>query len=126
LGCGAAGQAQSAKLAKAEFLEGKSAPPYDEDLEPKWHARKHAEYLKAYLEVKPHLNAEYESYLKSQDWQGVRTRALVRASDVCQCCNHFPATQVHHITYARIGSELDEDLMAVCAFCHDLLHAKAA
>jgi predicted HNH restriction endonuclease len=37
-------------------------------------------------------------------------------------CHIEKATQVHHLTYARIFFEEPEDLIAVCASCHFQLH----
>jgi hypothetical protein len=122
--CGHAGRAISAREVRSE-LQGKTeAPPFDDDLEVKWRARKHAEYVKTYQDIAPKLREEYEAYLKSDEWADRRTATLKRAEYVCQVCEHFPATQVHHIHYDRIGGELDSDLLAVCSFCHGLLHGR--
>lgn len=34
-----------------------------------------------------------------------------------------PAFHVHHLSYDNIGEETDEDLMLVCAPCHNAIHA---
>jgi hypothetical protein len=122
--CGQAGRAIAAREARSELQGKTAAPPFDDDLEYKWHARKHAEYVKTYQDIAPKLREEYEAYLKSDDWDVRRTAALERATYVCQVCEHFPATQVHHIHYDRIGVEQDSDLLAVCSFCHGLLHGR--
>ncbi len=122
--CGQAGRAIATKEARSELQENTEAPPFDDDLEYKWHARKHAEYVRAYQDIAPKLREEYEVYLKSDDWAARRNGALERAAYVCQVCEHFPATQVHHIHYDRIGVELEPDLLAVCSFCHGLLHGR--
>jgi hypothetical protein len=120
--CGNAGRAIAVKEAKLEIPSERDAPPFDDDLEYQWLARKHAEYVKTYQDIVPELKEEYEAYLQSDNWAARRTSTLERANHVCQVCEHFPATQVHHIHYERIGAELDSDLMAVCSFCHGLLH----
>lgn len=119
--CGNAGNAVSAKLAKSE-RQGQESPIFDDDLEHKWHAQKQAEYLTTYKNIAPQLRAEYHTYLASIDWADRREQVLIRANYMCECCEHFVATQVHHMTYERIGNELDTDLMAVCPFCHSLIH----
>jgi len=124
--CGAAGQAQSTKDVKRELGPHGIAPPFDPELEPHWFARKHVEYVKAYAEIKPQLGVEYEAYLKSPAWKSRRVSILQRAAGVCECCKHYEPSEVHHLTYARVGSELDTDLMPVCSFCHSLLHEPSA
>jgi hypothetical protein len=123
ISCGHAGSAVSAKVARLE-LQGRVEPSFDDDLEHQCHARKRAEYLATYQEIAPKLRAEYEAYLASDAWTQCRAVALMRANEICECCEHFRATEVHHITYERIGQELDSDLMAVCSFCHGLLHRR--
>ena len=123
--CGHAGSAVSRKSAEAE-LQNDAAPPFDNNLEHYWRGRKHAEYISTYRQIAPKLHAEYEEYLKSEAWAQHRTVTIRRAGGICECCEHFPATQVHHLTYERIGRESDTDLMAVCTFCHELLHGKIA
>lgn len=120
--CGQAGRAIGVKEAKLELNGNTEAPPFDNDLEHKWRGRKHAEYIKKYQEIAPQLKEEYEAYLKSHDWIVRRAATLEQAENICEICGHFKATQVHHINYERIGFELDSDLMAVCHFCHSLLH----
>lgn len=123
--CGYAGNAVPKKSVRTE-LQGQSAPPFDNDLEYRWHGRKHAEYFFTYKEIKPMLRAEYEKYLASEAWSQRRSATIQAANGICQCCEHFPATQAHHVTYERIGTESASDLMAVCSFCHELLHGKHA
>ena len=124
--CGNAGKAASSMSAKSELRSASIVPPYDPELEPQWFARKHVEYVKTYAEIKPRLSAEYEAYLRSPEWRAKRLPVLQRAAGVCECCEHYVPTDVHHLTYERIGNELNTDLMAVCSFCHKLLHESSA
>ena len=124
--CGAAGRAISKKESKAELGPLTSAPAFDDDLEPQWHARKHVAYLLTYKEIEPLLRKEYARYLASPEWQEVRSRIIARANGVCECCDMAPPTEVHHTTYLRLGCELDDDLLAVCSFCHWLIHNPTA
>ena len=71
-------------------------------------------------------------YLKSDEWKrkrdAVMKRAMFKAAfngisisgiPICEndgCTNE--STQVHHITYERIGKEELDDLQALCGGCH--------
>lgn len=123
--CGYAGNAVAKNTAQAE-LQGQAPPPFDNDLEYRWHGRKHADYLSTYKQIRPMLHAEYEKYLASETWHQRRIATIRDANGVCQCCEHFPASQVHHLSYERIGNERASDLMAVCSFCHGLIHGNHA
>lgn len=65
-------------------------------------------------------SAEYLAHLQSPEWRAVRARILSRARGVCEECETAPATEVHHLTYERLGHELDSDLQALCRPCHAL------
>lgn len=65
----------------------------------------------------PWHTPEYTAYLQSPAWQRVRARVLDRAKGRCETCGK-PATQVHHLTYERLGHEYMSDLLAVCEPCH--------
>lgn len=121
--CGYAGNAVPKKVAESE-LKSQSAPPFDDDLEHYWRGRRHAEYVSTYQLIAPMLRVEYEEYLASEAWAQRRAAIIRNANGICQCCAHFPAIQAHHVTYERIGQEHESDLMAVCSFCHGLLHGK--
>lgn len=124
--CGAAGRAISTRETLSEIGQNKQAPQFNDDLEAQWYAQKHVAYLLTYSEIEPILREEYEQYLKSPEWRSVRSRILNRANGKCECCERAPPTEVHHTTYVRLGNELDDDLLAVCAFCHWLIHNQAA
>jgi hypothetical protein len=64
----------------------------------------------------------YDEYLESPEWDERRSRVLSRARGVCEGCRKEPATQVHHLTYERVGREMLFDLAAVCRDCHDCIH----
>lgn len=53
-----------------------------------------------------HWWKEYEIYLGSFEWKVRRDAILRRCSHVCEECGNNPATQVHHLTYERVGEEL--------------------
>lgn len=123
--CGNAGKAISKRDA-AEELHGADAQVFDTELELRWFAQKHATYVATYHAIKPEVEKEYQTYLSSPTWFAKRDAVIQKAKAVCECCQYFTATQVHHLTYARIGKETSEDLMAVCGYCHGVVHRKYA
>lgn len=66
----------------------------------------------------------YRIYLLSNAWKQKRDAIFSRCGEVCERCRKRKAIQIHHITYANIGDELPEDLLAVCDLCHLDLHKK--
>jgi hypothetical protein len=66
---------------------------------------------------------DYHQYMASREWRIKRREALASSGGVCQRCWGAPADQVHHITYARLGNERPEDLMAICRADHEYLSA---
>jgi hypothetical protein len=81
-----------------------------------------AEIEKARLSESANRKAFYESYINSDAWQIVRQKVLKRANWICEGCGTAKATQVHHLTYDRLGNEMLFDLVAVCAACHREIH----
>ncbi|MFZ2488270.1 MAG: HNH endonuclease signature motif containing protein [Anaerolineae bacterium] len=64
----------------------------------------------------------YKGYLGSKVWRDKRKLVLERARGNCEACQSAKATQVHHLTYARVGKEALFDLVAVCDSCHHDIH----
>lgn len=60
----------------------------------------------------------YHIYLQSPYWKSRRDRAMKAHGPTCCVCKG-PATQVHHLTYARLGNERISDLAPVCKVCHE-------
>jgi 5-methylcytosine-specific restriction endonuclease McrA len=67
---------------------------------------------------------KYIRHMKSELWQSLRRRVLARAKGRCEGCGQQPATDVHHLTYARLGNEMLFDLVAVCRACHETIHGR--
>jgi 5-methylcytosine-specific restriction endonuclease McrA len=65
---------------------------------------------------------DYNAYLLTPDWRARRLAVLRRANGTCEGCGQQAATQVHHLTYERIGCEMLFDLVALCDACHHALH----
>lgn len=121
--CVACGHTSLPISAKNALAQTPSPPPYDDNLQLLRHAAKSAEYVRAYLELKPALKAEYRAYLASPQWAQKRSEVLSRENGLCEICSS-PATQVHHRHYFNLGNEQLDDLMAVCGDCHELIHAR--
>jgi len=62
---------------------------------------------------------EYRDYLQGEHWKSVRERFKGRR---CLGCDGNREMTLHHVTYARIGSELDKDLRPLCWSCHQEVH----
>ena len=60
----------------------------------------------------------YRIYIHSPAWKARRERAIRRAGNRCQVCGERKRLQVHHVSYANLGHELDEDLTVMCFGCH--------
>lgn len=65
----------------------------------------------------------YKAYLNTDKWKQKSKKVLERDKYLCQACLERPATQAHHRTYKNVGSEPLFQLISVCKFCHDYLHA---
>lgn len=63
-------------------------------------------------------------YLSTYHWKTVRARAVERAQRRCMLCDGGGLLNVHHRTYARLGAELDTDVIALCEPCHRKFHGK--
>jgi hypothetical protein len=68
----------------------------------------------------------YQWYLGTSDWRTIRNRALARAGYRCQRCGSKRDPNVHHLSYARLGAELDADLEVLCFVCHRGHHKQEA
>lgn len=67
---------------------------------------------------------DYDAYLQSPEWAERRRRVLRRAGGICEGCLTNRATQVHHLTYARVRAEMLFDLVAICGDCHERIHER--
>lgn len=68
----------------------------------------------------------YNAYLHTPHWRVVRNRALRLAGFKCTKCQVGRELQVHHLSYDRLGEELDTDLEVLCRGCHLGLHVHEA
>ncbi len=65
---------------------------------------------------------DYHAYIRSETWREKRREVIRRARGICERCGRWPVINVHHLTYARLGNELPEDLLGVCSRCHREFH----
>ena len=64
----------------------------------------------------------YEDYISSAGWEKRRADYFAGHARKCFACGARDKIQLHHKTYARMGRELDEDLMPLCERCHSEVH----
>lgn len=64
----------------------------------------------------------YNDYLASERWHDKRRKVLDRCKGICEGCGINRATEIHHLTYEHIGSELLWELAATCRECHERAH----
>lgn len=63
----------------------------------------------------------YGVYLMSEWWDRRRQRALRDAGYHCGC-GKTNGLEVHHLSYEHLWHEPEEDLMVLCADCHESVH----
>lgn len=122
--CGASvGTAVAATIALAD---GRTPSPFDTALEAHTLADARQFYVDREATRKQAFWDWYDAYLRSDAWRGKRAQALKRDNGLCQGCLTRPATQVHHLTYAHVGTELLFELASICDECHELAHRERA
>lgn len=92
----------------------------------KWEAKQaakeeqHKKYI-ALLRATP--ATRYAVYLRSDHWRVFRINILAKRGAICESCRRggIPV-QLHHLTYARLGSECDGDVRVLCDVCHKKQH----
>lgn len=65
---------------------------------------------------------EYVLYMRSWAWQMRKVHKLNAAGHRCENCSEPYGLEVHHLTYARLGRERDDDLVVLCRRCHQNEH----
>jgi len=63
----------------------------------------------------------YHEYTHSLRWKRKRAVVLIMSERRCYDCGG-QATDVHHLTYARLGNEELDDLVPLCHECHAERH----
>jgi len=77
-----------------------------------------AERPRSHGEIVTYRTMPYEKYLLTARWRSTRNRALKLAGYSCSRCQVTRDLQVHHLSYERLGDELDTDLEVLCRGCH--------
>lgn len=80
--------------------------------------------------ARPGFRERYDAYMRSPDWAARRTRWFIEerertGDDVrCAACGRRTGVrlELHHHDYDRLGTELHDDLTALCADCHEAVH----
>ncbi|OGZ28563.1 MAG: hypothetical protein A2427_02355 [Candidatus Nealsonbacteria bacterium RIFOXYC1_FULL_40_7] len=65
----------------------------------------------------------YYEYMKSDEWEERKTRYYSTHDKSCVACGSFNLVDLHHMTYANLKAEKDEDLTSLCETCHTQYHA---
>lgn len=68
------------------------------------------------------LASTYQQYICSKKWETRRDCYWRTHQKVCRNCGSTSDVQLHHLSYERLGSELDTDLMPLCQMCHSAVH----
>lgn len=67
--------------------------------------------------------SKYREYINSQTWKERAKKIRKRDKHVCRLCyTNKEELHVHHATYERLGVEDDNDLITLCASCHNKFH----
>jgi 5-methylcytosine-specific restriction endonuclease McrA len=63
-------------------------------------------------------------YLRSPEWRRQRAWLLAAIGYRCHRCGTYDKhLDVHHLTYANLGAEEPDDIVALCRRCHGDEHA---
>ena len=66
----------------------------------------------------------YTEYLQGKHWKGLRKVLCLRPDSRCAGCDDHRHLQIHHVSYARVGNELPDDLVVLCDTCHKRVHVE--
>lgn len=65
---------------------------------------------------------KYSSYLRSHAWSDRRRAYYEKFGRACAVCGSDVRVELHHLSYAAMGCEPDDDLMALCVSHHRAVH----
>jgi len=68
------------------------------------------------------IEGRYIDYLVSPEWLFRRQKLFKQRGKRCEACGTTRRVEIHHLTYAAIGHELDEHLVILCRDCHQKRH----
>jgi len=64
----------------------------------------------------------YRKYLQSSEWIELKIDLFEKRGKKCEKCDSKYNIQVHHLTYRNVFNEEPEDLIILCAKCHQKEH----
>ena len=67
---------------------------------------------------------DYFSYIHSELWRSRASAYKLRIGYRCEHCKAMARLEIHHLSYANLGNEKDDDLIALCKSCHKEIHAQ--
>lgn len=65
---------------------------------------------------------DYKAYIKSVLWRKRKFAYYKTHKKECVVCRSDHRISLHHMTYERLGDELDSDLVSLCWGCHANYH----
>lgn len=78
--------------------------------------------IKSIEDLRPRI--DYDTYINSPEWEA-RKQAFRRdhpEKNQCLLCGDKYNLNIHHVTYANLCNERDNDLECLCKDCHTKLH----
>lgn len=63
----------------------------------------------------------YGQYVVSDAWRWFRADWMRRHGTYCKRCGRA-GLDLHHVSYARLGRERDDDVVLLCRQCHEAFH----
>ncbi len=65
--------------------------------------------------------SSYQKYVRTDCFR-ICTQDYVKRHSSCEMCSKSARLQAHHLSYANLGHERSDDLLAVCEECHKMFH----
>ena len=75
-----------------------------------------------FLTIKNIFPVDYKKYILSSEFRKLRNKILNERGYNCERCSSSKNLQLHHLTYQRLGLELENDLIILCQKCHKEIH----
>jgi len=75
--------------------------------------------------VTPYIVRRPRLKLDASLYKELHRRILERDGWRCQYCGSLDNLQVHHIqSRGRLGDDVEENLITLCASCHEMIHLR--
>lgn len=69
--------------------------------------------------------SRYRKVIDSLEWKERVEAIKTKRGNRCESCGRTDCDlDAHHLTYSRLGKEMDEDILILCRPCHILYHDK--